>query len=487
MTVDGIHPQALVDGPDGQDLLSRLADVPGGRELLTVAARPELAELEPELVGGAVRDLILARAPRELDVVVSHGARQFLDALAAAVAEAARKAPERSADAGPADARSADARSADAGPPAAGDGAGAAIEHTFHERFLTGSLSWPVATIDVATRRLERYPGPGALPEVSTGSHEQDLARRDFTVNAISLSLAGPARGRVAAVPHALQDLQEGRLRVLHDESFHDDPTRLLRLGRYTARLRFEPEPHTLALARQALAEGALKTVSGGRVGAELRLALGEEDGVLAVAALEELGALSALDPRLAFDAPVARDSLRLLAESIARGDARQDLVLLAVMLVPMLIAVDHELETAARQLLDWLEFPAADRELVIDAAMAVEYYADELHHARSPAQIYDAVSHASLESVALGGAWGDEHGWEASLEAGQWLDDLRHRRLRITGKDLIHAGIPEGPHIGRALAEVMAERLDEELPDEPHAQLEAALRAARHELSPRR
>jgi tRNA nucleotidyltransferase (CCA-adding enzyme) len=447
---------------DGQELLRSLAHVPGGRELLAVAAETEFAGLEPELVGGAVRDLVLGRAPRELDVVVNVGAQPFLDALAAAVG-------------GPSDG---DSPAGETSSPAS------PVEQTFHERFLTGSLSWPAATIDVATRRAESYPAPGALPEVREGTPEEDLHRRDFTVNAISLSLAGPDRGRVSAVDHAFEDLREGRLRVLHEESFIEDPTRLLRLGRYLARLNFALEPHTQALAGQALVEGALKTVSGGRVGAELRLALREEHAVAAMAALDELGVLKALDSRLAFDAPVAPEAVSLLRDSIARAEARQELVLLAIILVPMLIVVDGELETAARQLLDWLEFPAADRELAIQAAIGVECYGDELSHARSPAQVYEAVSHVSLESVALAGAWGDEHGWQASIEAGQWLDDLRHRRLRITGKDLIDAGIPEGPHIGRALEEVMAERLDEELPDEPRAQLEAALEFARRELA---
>jgi tRNA nucleotidyltransferase (CCA-adding enzyme) len=456
------------DTIDGRELLRRLADVPGGRELLAVAVHPELAELEPELVGGAVRDLVLGGAPRELDVVVSAGSRRFLDALVAAVGG--------QADAEPADGDPGARETRSSAPP---------VEHTFHERFLTGSLSSGDVRVDVATRRAESYPAPGALPEVSQGTPEEDLRRRDFTVNAISLSLAGPERGRVRAVNHAFEDLRERRLRVLHEESFRDDPTRLLRLGRYTARLALEPEPHTLALARQALAEAALKTVSGGRVGAELRLALNEPDGVPAVAALDRLGVLKALDPRLAFEADIARAALSLLQDSIDRGDARQDLLLLGAILMPMLIEIDDEIYQAPHELLDWLEFPAGDRDTAIWVALGVRPNADQLSRAEDPSDLYNAASHLPLEAIALAGAWGEHQDWLAvSTMAARWLDDLRHVRLRITGKDLIDAGIPEGWHIGRALERTLEEHLDGDLPDDFHAQLAIAVDRARAEIA---
>ena len=108
------------------------------------------------------------------------------------------------------------------------------------------------------TARRERYPHPGALPEVEPGTLEDDLARRDFTVNAIAMDLGGALH----AAPGGLEDLAGGAIRVLHDKSFNDDPTRLLRAVRYETRLGFAIEPHTEALAREARAAGALDTVS---------------------------------------------------------------------------------------------------------------------------------------------------------------------------------------------------------------------------------
>ena len=127
--------------------------------------------------------------------------------------------------------------------------------------------------IDVAIARAETYAEPGALPEVEPADLGRDLARRDFTVNAIALDLAD---GALAEFPGARDDLRAGRLRVLHDRSFLDDPTRLWRLARYAARLGFEIEPRTRELAEAAVSGGALGTVSGTRIGNELRLALAE-------------------------------------------------------------------------------------------------------------------------------------------------------------------------------------------------------------------
>ncbi len=159
----------------------------------------------------------------------------------------------------------------------------------------------------------------------------EDLLRRDFTVNAIAVTLDGEHAGEVHAAPGALEDLRAGRLRVLHEQSFVDDPTRLLRIARYSARLGFELEPGTAALASEAIDTRALDTVSGARIGAELRLALGEANVLAALAALSELGALGALHPRLRFEQPVARATLALLP-----GDGRAEVALLASLVLPL-------------------------------------------------------------------------------------------------------------------------------------------------------
>lgn len=419
----------------GQHLLDALAHLPGGPQLLAACER---REDDVSLVGGAVRDLLLARPPRELDVVVVHDpaglATQLADALGARV--------------------------------------------TVHERFGTALVEWEEGRVDIAERRAESYAAPGALPDVRAGSVEEDLARRDFTVNAIALTLTGASRGSVHGAEHAIDDLDAGLLRVLHDRSFLDDPTRLWRLARYSARLGFQPEPHTAHLAAAAVAAGALATVSPARVGAELRLALSEADAPAALQRIDELALLTALHPRLRFDGDLARASLDVLASADATG--RRELLMLAILLTSIAAHTDG-VESELYELLNDLEFPAADRDLAIFEAISVQDAAERLAGARTPSQVYQAASHMSPEGVALAGAWGELHGGRARVAqaAREWLTTIHHVTLQITGDDLLAAGVPQGPEIRRRLDAALLRKLDGTLAGEGRdAELDAALGA---------
>jgi tRNA nucleotidyltransferase (CCA-adding enzyme) len=433
---------------DGHEVLMRLREQPGGRELLDLARGRD----DVELVGGAVRDLMLGRDPRELDVTVGSGEPFSAAAAAAFAGELATRLD--------------------------------AVSTRAHERFGTALVVWAGGRIDVTTRRAESYPVPGALPDVRTGTPEEDLRRRDFTVNAIAVTLDGTRPGEVRAPPGALEDLRAGRLRVLHDASFLDDPTRLLRLARYRARLGLRIEEHTAALAGEAVAAGALATISLARVGAELRLALGEAEMVAAIAAIDDLGLLQALPAELSFNEQRTREALALLSTAGAT-DTRPDLVVLAALLVPVgLIHVDIHEQARARMewLLDEMEFLAADRDLVLGALGDGRHIAGELAFARTPSAIYEVASRTSLEAVALIGAVAA--GVAASEQnpiteaARRWLAELHRVRLRITGGDLIAVGIPQGPEIGHRLHAALMRKLDGELADGRDAELIAALEA---------
>lgn len=429
-------------------MLEALAGRPGGPQLLALCEQRD----DVALVGGAVRDLLLGRAPRELDVVVGADGASLAYELA--------------------------------------DVLGASV--TVHARFGTALVEWEAGRVDIAERRAESYPAPGALPLVRPGTIEEDLARRDFTVNATAVALAGGRRGELYSAEHAREDLAAGRLRVLHEESFLDDPTRLWRLGRYRARLGFQPEGRTAELAAAAVAGGAPASVSPARLGAELRLALGEADAPAALQAIDELGLLAALHPRLRFDAALARAALELLgvADAGARRPPRVDLLLLATLLTSVLAGdgeADGEVESEVYALLNDLEFPAADRDLAIYEGMSVEAGAGRLAGAGSASQIHQAASHMSPEGVALAGAWGqvhqagsgDEHG-RAGASAREWLARLWSVTLLISGEDLLAAGVPEGPEIGRRLDAALLLKLDGELGgDGPDAELSAALGAS--------
>jgi len=362
------------------------------------------------VVGGAVRDVLLGGAPVDLDVVVEGDAIGMARRLCAAL-----------------------------------DG-----ELVAHERFGTATVSAGGHVWDLAGARAETYARPGALPDVRPGTLAEDLLRRDFTVNAIALSLDG----RLESASRALDDLDARRLRVLHDASFRDDPTRLLRLVRYATRLGFAVEPKTDALAAAALADGALATVSAARVGAELRLLLREPGALAALAWIAEWPLVAGFG----FDAALAARALELLP-----ADGRRDLLLLAVACREVAALADW---------LDGLELPAAERDLVVAGARA-EGVEAALAAAARASEIAAAVAGEPVEAVAVAGALGAEG------PARRWIDQLRHVRLTIDGGDLLAAGVSQGEAIGRGLAAALRAKLDGDAPDRA-AELAVALAAAR-------
>lgn len=364
--------EALRVAPDAAAVLDALAPVP-----------------DVWVVGGAVRDVLLGREPRELDVVVEGDPAAAIVALGGTILA--------------------------------------------HDRFGTAVVTPPGGgrAVDVVRARAETYAAPGALPDVRPGTLDEDLARRDVTINAIAVRVGGGVP-ELRSVPRAADDLAAGMLRVLHDDSFRDDPTRLWRVARYAARLGFDADPHTRALARAA----DPSTVSGPRMGNELRLALREPDPLAA------LRQARSLQPGLL---PVALDldpagidaALALLPE-----DGRADLVLLAACARPA------DLPT----LLAWLDdlaFPASDRDVV--AAGSREALAAPLRAARTNAEIARAARGVPLEVVALAGG----------EQAHRWIEELRHVRLHITGADLLAAGVQEGPELGARLAAALDAKLD--------------------------
>lgn len=384
-------------------------------DLRSIPAAVPVAEVLPHawVVGGAVRDLLLGRgAAVDLDLVIEGDAVAAAQQLAAALGG----------------------------------------ELTVHDRFGTATVQAGGHVYDLATARAESYARPGALPDVRPGTVEEDLRRRDFTVNAIAVALDG----RVQAAPGAFEDLDARVLRVLHERSFLDDPTRLLRLVRYATRLGFGVEEGTARLADAAVAGGALATVTPARIGGELRLLLREPSAVeaLAWAAKWPLGAA------LAFDRALAQRALALLP-----ADGRRDLLLLgsACRGVP-------SAELAGW--LDALELSGRERDTVVCVAQADGIEA-RLAQAGRPSEIAAAVRGVPVEAVALAGALGAESAARA------WISDLRGVRLEIDGADLLASGIPEGEAVGRGLAAALRARLDGEAPDRD-AQLAVALAAAR-------
>jgi tRNA nucleotidyltransferase (CCA-adding enzyme) len=336
------------------------------------------------LVGGAVRDLLLGSGRADLDVVVEGDAAALAASLGGAVAE--------------------------------------------HGRFATAKVELDGHQLDIASARTETYAAPGALPEVAPAAAiEDDLRRRDFTVNAMAIPLQGEARlidpfgGRA--------DLERGVLRVLHPSSFADDPTRAIRAARYAARFRFELEAETERLLRAT----DLGSVSADRRYAELLRLAGEPAAPRGFELLLEWGLLE-LRPR----------GVELAA---AVG------VVLATEPWRQLVAEDDAVLAAAVG-------PAGNEADLVSADPQRPSRGVELAAGRDPIEL--------VLARALGAEWLD-----------RYLAEWRSVGLEIDGGDLIAAGVDAGPAIGRGLREALRAKLDGEVSGR-EGELAVALATAR-------
>jgi tRNA nucleotidyltransferase (CCA-adding enzyme) len=394
------------------ELGERIRALPGADRLL-----PALDGLAPAwLVGGAVRDLMLGAPTVDLDVAIEGDAREVAREVAARLG-------------------------------------GEAVEH---ERFGTATVRAPGLVVDLASTRRETYAQPGALPEVAPAALDDDLARRDFTVNAMAASLDEPAIGELRDPHGGRGDLEAGVIRVLHQRSFIDDPTRLLRAIRYESRLGFRMDPETERLAREAVAAGAPGTVSGARIRDELLDLLGEtasaatpaseaQPPAAAVARMQDLGLDRALSPLLGDARP---EDVAAAADAAERVGGQRPFAALAAMIAP-----DPE------DLAGWIEdlnLRAEDRDAVLHAARKGPQLVRSLEP-ELPDSAVHALLHCELpETLAVATALGAR---EQPIR--RYLENLSGARLEITGDDLRAAGIPEGPAIGRALRETLKRKLD--------------------------
>ena len=212
------------------------------------------------LVGGIVRDLLLGQTNLDLDLVVEGDAIELAKEFAAKVGG----------------------------------------KLTVHTMFNTAKVTVDNWTIDFTMARTETYTKPGALPVVKSGSLKTDLFRRDFTVNAMAIGLSTVNYGDLIDLYDGVKDLNDKKIRVLHDKSFIDDATRIWRAIRYEQRLGFKIERETLKLLKRDVP--MLKTVGGFRLRHELELVLKEKKPEKALVRADKLGVLKELHTSLIFD-----------------------------------------------------------------------------------------------------------------------------------------------------------------------------------------
>ena len=356
------------------------------------------------IVGGAVRDLLLGRPIVDLDLVVEGNAIALARHLAGARGETV----------------------------------------VAHRRFGTATFRLGDFSIDVVTARSETYSRPGALPTVRPGTIGDDLLRRDFTVNAMAIPLGAGSPGDILDPHGGRDDLARGLIRVLHQGSFIDDATRIMRALRYEGRLGFQVEEETYSLMRDNVA--MLGTISGDRVRRELELILGEDAPEHILRRAGEVGVLAQLHPALKGDGGIERR----FSQARRRGSAEPALYL-------CLLAYDLTEEEGER-LISRLDVRGPLKRDIQDT-LRLKGELPALDRPHLPSAVYGALRRRSPRAVL---ACALSTGGEAArghLE--RYLGQYRYVETCLDGDDLQAMGVAPGPGLGRMLKALHDARLD--------------------------
>ena len=391
----------------GSDLLARL------HQRLNPAALAALAAIEQScsedgarlfLVCGTLRDLVLDRVSLDIDLAVEGDA----------ITIAGR----------------------------AGEQLGARV--VTHQRFGTAKLSTRDYQFDMARTRRETYPQPGALPQVEPATLAEDLARRDFAINAFAMQLA-PEAGEIVDPFRGIDDIRGGLIRVLHERSFQDDATRMLRGVRYATRFGFKLQRDTEALLRRDLAY--LKRISGPRLRRDLALLFHEPEAVEGVRLARRLGILEAIHPALGLRGDVAG---RWVEAWRGRHEAPLDET-------GFCIVADPRYEGTAASVANWLHLTGRVEHALSDLVRLRGHSAKLAQAQASPAAAVELLDHHAPSAI---WALSVLDGGAAAETCRAYLARWRHSRPLLSGDDLLALGVQPGVAVGEMLKQLRRAQL---------------------------
>jgi tRNA nucleotidyltransferase (CCA-adding enzyme) len=383
------------------------------------------------LVGGVVRDLLLKRATWDLDLTVEGDGMVFARAVADCY------------------------------------GAGVAL----FEQFATARLTLPDGLkVDIASTRSESYTKPAALPDVTPSSLRDDLYRRDFTINAMAIQLNVNAFGTLQDPYQGQRDLKTKTLRVLHDNSFLDDPTRIFRGIRFVQRFGLRWDPKSQRLLMQAAATNLIDRLSGPRLRNEMFLLFGERHPARTVEQLVKLKLLRFLHPRLRYGAKV-RCVVTALRAVLMRWSKERPIEPVDRSFVYFMALVSDAGLTVACRVADRLQLSSRQRRAVAQAGLVTDRIAEILsrREAVSPSCVYRLLIVVAPEVITLvcakaASQKGTSGAARCRRRIARYLKEDRHASIAVTGDDLARLGLSPGPAYRKILNRVLDARVDGEV-----------------------
>jgi len=337
-----------------------------------------------------------------------------------------------------------------------------------HKKFGTAIILFPNGLkIDVATARWEVYDSPAALPTVESASIKMDLYRRDFTVNTLAIQLNPKSFGELIDFFGGVKDIKEKVIRVLHNLSFVEDPTRVFRAVRFEQRFGFQIAKHTQNLMRNAVKVGFLERLSGGRVLSEIILILQEEDPLPALRRMRDFNLLHFLHPNLKFD-----EQGQVLFEQIHHVISWFDLLFLDQRYERWLIyfygLIDFLKEGEIEELCGRLSMnekltkKVKEGKLQSDQVLLQMFSWISTNRQPKRSEIYDVLDPLSIESKLFMMAKTTQVMTRRYISL--YFTQLKDTKPLLSGADLIQMGMKSGPSIRKVLTDLLKARLDEQV-----------------------
>ena len=373
------------------------------------------------LVGGCLRDLILGVDNFDLDITVEGNGIVFAQNLAGKLKSGLR----------------------------------------IHERFGTATLILPGSLkLDIATMRQEKYPFSAALPIVSPGSLAEDLRRRDFTINAMAVSISSGEAQKLIDPFGGQVDLAAGRIRILHSLSFEDDPTRILRAIRFSQRFGFKIEPRTLKLLKEAVSKGLLNKVHSHRMRDELISMLKEKNPLKQIKRLEVLGGLSLISKKVKFRKPTQclfRSIDKEISWFTKNFPARRQLDVWLIYFTALLNGLTLG---QIKEIIHRLGLAKGEEKRIISYRKINQKFIRRLSNKQvKPAQIFSSLEPLSYEVIILLRACAQCNSFKRHIT--DYLEIYNGMRLYVSGDDLAGLGVLPGPGYQKIFAKVLAAKLN--------------------------
>jgi tRNA nucleotidyltransferase (CCA-adding enzyme) len=368
------------------------------------------------LVGGSVRDLLLGQENYDIDIVIEGDGILFAKTLSGTLKS----------------------------------------EIKTHERFGTAKIKKNGLWVDIATARTEYYESPAALPKVETSSIKKDLYRRDFTINTLAIKLNPKDFGLLIDFFGGQRDIREKTIRVLHNLSYIEDPTRTFRAIRFSERFGFKLSKHTENLIKSAIKMKLFEKLSGSRLYEELIIAFNETDPVRTLKRLSDFGLLKVINQNLVFD-----EKLEMTLLSMYETLAWYNLLYLEEMadrgILYLMALLSNLSDDNRKEALERLSAPPKIKELILKSISESPEILRRLP-VNDPASLYHLLIYVNIGIILFSMAVTKDS--RKKKEISQFLIDLRKVKPLLKGSDLKKLKIPSGPVYSKILNELLDEKL---------------------------